>query len=38
MSKFNKTLMEDDFNAGKLYIVKHKKKLAGGAVSISLSI
>jgi hypothetical protein len=31
MHKFNKTLMEDDFNPGKLYIVKHKKKLDGGA-------
>jgi len=31
MFKWNKNLMEDDFNEGKLYTVKHKKKLDGGA-------
>lgn len=28
--KWNKTLMEDEFNSGKAYTVKHKKKLSSG--------
>jgi len=29
MFKWNKNLMEDDFNEGQLYTVKHKAKLGG---------
>lgn len=34
MFKWNKQLMDDDFNAGKAYTVKHKKDLDGGKSEI----
>jgi len=33
MFKWNKQLMEDDFNDGKLYTLKHKKDLGNKTVS-----